>query len=341
MHSLVRVVAPLILAGATIANAFAADSSNRIVVTAFGGVWQQSIEKNFVPCFKEKTGKDVAIQLGDPAGWINRIRANPGHPPIDIVTLAPADTMRAIRAGMLEDLDKSKLPNLQEISPASYEMWEGKAVNIHQAALGVLYNKQAIPNPPKDWRTLLDNIAAGKYGKRVSMPSGTYTWGPEFIWFVGQTYEGDPNTGFEKLKGMMPSVVKFWTDPTEAINLFATKQVDILLYWDGRAYDFIEKGNSWAGYYNPAPKSLGTASAFAKVKNSPPAAWEFLNCAMSAKAQLGHAQTLGYGVTNMNVVYPNSFKNRITPTSDMVFMPYGKYLDSFGAWIDRWNREMR
>ena len=29
------------------------------------------------------------------------------------------------------------------------------------------------PNPPQDGRTLLDGIAAGKYGKRVSLPAGT------------------------------------------------------------------------------------------------------------------------------------------------------------------------
>jgi putative spermidine/putrescine transport system substrate-binding protein len=257
------------------------------------------------------------------------------------VTLAPAETEQARREGLLDTLKPARLPNLAQIPATNYEMWGNQAVQVHTAALGVLYNKEAIPNPPKDWRTLFDNIAAGKYGKRVSMPAGTYTWGPDFIWFVGHTYGGDADTAFAKLKGMMPNVVKFWTNPAEAINLFGTKQVDILLFWDGRSYDFTDKGNNWAAYYNPAPKSLGTSVSFAKVKNGSESAWDFINCALSAKAQLAHAKTLGYGITNTTVVYPEELKRRITPASDMVFPSYAKLIDSAPQWIERWNREMR
>jgi hypothetical protein len=62
---------------------------------------------------------------------------------------------------------------------------------------------------------------------------------------------------------------------------------------------------------------------------------------LSAKAQLAHAQTLGYGITNSTVVYPPALKHRITPTSDMIFAPYDQVLDLIPQWIDRWNREMR
>jgi putative spermidine/putrescine transport system substrate-binding protein len=138
-----------------------ANAQDKLVVTAFGGIWQQSIEKNFASCYKDQTHKDIAIQLGDPASWLSRIRANPSRPPIDVVTLAPAETVKAIRAGMLEPLDAGKLSNLPQVPKSNYESFGGQAVQVHTAALGVLYNKQAIPNPPKDWRTLLDGIAAG------------------------------------------------------------------------------------------------------------------------------------------------------------------------------------
>lgn len=336
-----QVIRRIVIAGAATLCATASLASDKVVVTAFGGIWQQSIEKNFGACYKDATKQDIAVQLGDPAAWMNRIRANPSEPPIDVVTLAQADTLRAMRAGMLEPLKKDKLPNLAQIPASNYDVWKGQAVQVHTAALGVLYDKAKLGELPKDWRTLLDNIAAGKYGKRVSMPAGTYAWGPDFIWFVSQTYGGNVDTGFTKLKAMMPSVVKFWTEPSEAINLFANKQVDILLYWDGRSHDFIEKGNDWASYYNPSPKSLGTAVSFAKVKNGNDAAWDFINCALSAKAQLGHAQTIGYGITNSTVQYPDALKKRITPSTEMVFVPYEQYLDQFPQWIDRWNREMR
>src|SRR5262249_28447746 len=83
-RTLFSVMAPPLLGGL----GAAAHADDKLVVTAFGGIWQQSIEKNFASCYRQQTGNEVAIQLGDPAGWINRIRANPGRPPIDVVTLA-------------------------------------------------------------------------------------------------------------------------------------------------------------------------------------------------------------------------------------------------------------
>lgn len=335
----IRFVASVVAAAALSLHASASDDA--LVVTAFGGIWQQSIDRNFASCFKERTHRNVSIQLGDPAGWLNRVRANPAHPPIDVVTLPPADTVKAARAGMLEALQPARLPHLKEIPAANYRNFDDKAVQVHTAALGVLYNKQAVHDLPKDWKSLLDAIAAGKYGKRVSMPAGTYAWGPDFIWFVGHTYGGGVDEGFARIKSMAPSVVKFWTEPAEALNLFGTRQVDILLYWDGRSHDFISKGNDWAAYYNPAPKSLGTSITFAKVKNGNDAAWDFIDCTLSPKPELAHAQMLGYGVTNDTVVYPPELKAKITPADAMVFPPYGPLLDQTASIIDRWNREMR
>lgn len=318
-----------------------AHAADKLVVTAFGGIWEQSMQQNFGMCFKEKTGKEIAIQLGDPAAWLAKLRANPNHPPIDVVMMPEAGTTRAIRAGMLDPIEADKLPNLKYIPAEHYQRWQNQAIDFHIGTLGVLYNKSVIKEVPKDWKTLFDNIAAGKYGKHVSMPGGTYAWGPDVLWFVGNTYGGNIDTAFTKMKAMQPSVVKFWTDPSEALNLFATHQVDLLLYWDGRAHDFIEKGNDWAAYYNPAPKSLSTAMAIAKVKNGNPDAWVFINCVLDAQQELKHAQLVGYPVTNTQVVYPPKLKERMTPESDMLFLPYDKYVDQFPEWIDRWNREMR
>ena len=321
--------------------AIALDSSGRLVVTGFGGIWKESIEKNFISCFKERTGTDAVVQLGESADWLNRIRANPNKPPIDVVTLAQADNIRAVKEGLLEPLDMTKLPNIKDIPPVHYKIWDNKAVDIHIGALGVMYNKEAIPTPPKDWKTLFDNIAAGKYGKRVSIPSGTYTWGPDFLWFIAQLYDGKIDTAFAKVKAMEPYVTKFWTGPVEALNLFGAKEVDLVVYWDGRAHAFIEKGNPWAGYYNPAPRSLGVTVSVAKVKNSSEMAWSYIDCAISARAQLGHAKTLGYAITNKTVVYPPDLKQKISDVDQMVFLPYGDYIDQFPGWIERWNREVR
>ena len=89
-------------AACLVAVAASARAQERLVVTAYGGVWKESVEKNFAACYTQRTGQRVAIQTGESNDWLSRIRANPGKPPIDVVTMAQSDTMRAIQDGLLD-----------------------------------------------------------------------------------------------------------------------------------------------------------------------------------------------------------------------------------------------
>lgn len=318
-----------------------AQKPEKIVVTAFGGVWTESVKKNFVPCFEKKTGVRVDVLTGDSAEWLNRIRANPRKPQIDVVTLGESDSMRAAREGLLDQMSVTKVPSLSEIPERFYRPWDDQAAVVNFGAMGVIYNKGSLKSPPRNWKELIENIAAGRYGKKIAWPAGTFTWGPEFMWFVAQQYDGNIDTAFRKIKAMQPYVVKFWSNPVEALNLFATKEVDILVLWDGRANVFIEQGNRWAAFYVPEPNTMAVSVLVSKVKNSPDVAWEYVNCVLSAEGQLGHAKTLLYSVGNQTVVYPPNVKDKVTSASRVVIAPYKDILDKIPAWTERWNKEIR
>lgn len=321
--------------------AVAAQTPDRLVITAYGGVWTESVKKNFVPCFEQKTHIPVDIMPGESAEWLARIRANPAHPPIDVITLAEADSLRAAREGLLAKITTAEVPNLRDIPDRFHKPWDDYAVVQNFGALGVMYNKDAITDPPKSWKELMEGVASGKYGNRVSMPAGTYTWGPEFLWLLSQQYGGDMDHTFAELQAMKPHVLKFWNTPVEALNLFATHQVNLLVYWDGRSYDFINKSNPWAAFYIPAPTTIAGSVLVAKVKNAPDVAWTYLNCVLSPEGQLGHAETILYGITNSKVVYPPQYVDQITSAARVTIPPYDQILDKIPGWIERWNKEMR
>jgi putative spermidine/putrescine transport system substrate-binding protein len=314
---------------------------DKIVVAAYGGVWAESIKKNFVPCFEQKTGVKVDVITGESADWLARIRANKSNPPIHVLALAEADSLRAAREGLLDKITVEKVPNLADIPEKFYAPWGSHAVAQNIGAFGVMYNKEAIPNPPKTWREFIDAVAEGKFGKRVSLPSGTYTWGPEFLWLVSQQYDGNIDTAFAKMKAASQNgVLKFWSTPVEALNLFGTKEVDALVYWDGRAINFIDKGNTWAGFYLPEPSTIVGLAMLSKPKNAPEVAWEYINCALDPVNQRKHAETILYAVPNQKVVYPDAIKGKIVPAEKILIPPYDKIFDSFGSWIERWNKEI-
>jgi putative spermidine/putrescine transport system substrate-binding protein len=321
--------------------AVAQSKPDKIVVTAYGGVWAESVKKNFVSCFEKTAGVKVDVLTGESADWLNKVRANPQHPPIDVLTLAEADSLRAAREGLLDKITTAEVPNLKDIPDRFHKPWNDYAVVQNYGAMGIVYNKDAIKDVPKDWKGLIDAIAAGKYGKHVAWPAGTYTWGPEFIWWVAQQYDGSVDTAFAKLKAMQPYIVKFWTTPVEALNLFGTHEVDIMPYWDGRSYAFIDKGNPWAGFYIPEPGTIAGSVLVSKVKGAPPIAWDYVNCVLSHDGQLGHAETILYGITNKTVTYPDAIKDKVTAADRVVVPPYDKIFDLIPGWIERWNKEMQ
>jgi putative spermidine/putrescine transport system substrate-binding protein len=340
-RSILAALAALTLAGAAPAYSQPA-KPDKIVIAAYGGIWADSVRKNFIPCFEQKTGVKVEVITGESADWLARIRANPTNPPIHVVALAEADSLRAAKEGLLEQATVQKLPNLADIPDPFHKPWNDYSVAQNIGGFGVIYNKSVIKDPPATWREFIDNVAAGKYGKRVSLPSGTYTWGPEFIWLVSQQYDGNVDTAFAKLKeASQNSVVKFWTTPVEALNLFGTKEVDAMVYWDGRAISFIDKGNDWAGFYLPGPKTIAGLAMLSKVKNAPDVSWDYINCALAPENQLKHAQTILYAVPNQKVVYPQDVKDKLAPVEKIVIPPYDQIFDQFGGWIERWNKEIR
>lgn len=320
--------------------AMADSKPDKLVVAAYGGVWEQSVRETYAACFTEKTGIPVEIMTGESSNWLNQIRANPENPPIDVLPLGEIDALRAMHAGLLSKMTAAEVPNLSDIPAQFYEPWDGFAVGDSYGGLGIMYNAEKIKEPPTTWRELIDGIAAGEFGK-VAWPSGTYTWGPALLWFVAQQYDDNIDTAFEKMKAIKPYVQKFWTTPVEALNLFATKEVDLVPYWDGRSFAFINEGNDWVKFYIPDPGAVGSLTPFAKVKGAPQVAWEFINCTLSPDAQLRMSEILRYPGSNPTVQYPEDLQNEFTPVDRIAVPPYKEILDKIPEWVERWNKTMR
>lgn len=317
-----------------------ARAEDPLVVIASGGVWLESAKANFVSCYKERTGEDPEV-LTLPSGEVlNRLRANPENPPIDVVMLSEIDAIRAGQEGLLEELSVEKVPNLADVPEVFRAQWNNFATISNFGAMIVLYNKEAIPEPPADWKTLIDNTIAGKYGDRVSFPAVTMAWGPMFTWFLTTLYDGSEDAVFEKYKQMLPNVAKYWDSPVDAMNMFAAKEVDILVYWDGRAYAFAGE-HDWAGAYIPEPGAFQSAAMLGKVKNAPEKAWTYVDCVLSPKAQLGHSQMIKYPIVNSKVVYPPELEAILTPLAKVRQPEFRSFIDKIPGWTERWNKEIR
>lgn len=339
-RALVVLNATVLLGVSAVSAAADEPKPDKIVVTAYGGLWAESVKKNYVSCFENKTGVKVEVMTGESSDWLNKVKANPGHSPIDVITLSELDSLRAAREGLLEQMSVENVPNLASIPDEFHKPWGDYGVSANYGALGVMYNSKTV-DAPQSWTQLIDDIAAGKYGSKVAWPSGTYTWGPSQIWWIAQQYGGDTDVAFEKMQAISPYVVKFWTTPVEALNLFATGEVDILIYWDGRAYSFINKGNDWAKFTVPEPGGVVSLVMQSVVKGAHPIAWEYINCVLSPEGQIGNSKMMRYPGTNKTVNYPADLKDEFTPLDKIKVPPYDEIIDHIPAMVERWNKDMR
>lgn len=329
--------ASVVLAALPLSAALAQD---RIVVTAYGGVWLDSAKQNFATCFKERTGKEAEILVTPSNEIMQKLRASPGNPPVHVAVLSETDAIRAGQEGLLDKITPDKVPNLKDVPEMFHKQWNDFATIQNFGAMIVMVNGDKVPNPPKDWKTLIDDVVAGKYGKRVSFPSMTMPWGPMFFWFLTTLYDGNEDVVFQKYKAMMPNIAKFWVSSPEALNMFAAKEIDVLVYFDGRAYAFAEE-NKWAKAYIPEPGALLTAAMLVKPKGAPEIAWQYVDCVLSPKAQLGHAQMIKYPIVNSKVVYPPDLKAKLTPVEKVRAPDFARIIERTPTWLDRWNKEIR
>ncbi|MBM3600048.1 MAG: extracellular solute-binding protein [Alphaproteobacteria bacterium] len=329
--------ASVLLIALPVAGALAQD---KIVVTSSGGVWLDSAKNNFATCFKERTGKDPEILVSASNEIMQRLRASPGNPPIHVAVLSEIDAIRAGQEGLLDKLTVEKVPNLKDVPEVFRKQWNDFATIQNFGAMIVMVNGEKVPNPPQDWKTLIDEVIAGKYGKRVSFPSLTMPWGPMFTWFLTTLYDGSEDVVFQKYKAMLPNMAKYWVSPVDALNMFAAKEIDILVYWDGRAYAFAEE-NKWAKAYIPAPGAFQSAAMLAKPKGAPELAWQYVDCVLSPKAQLGHSHTVKYPIVNSKVEYPADLKAILTPLEKVRQPDFARIIERVPNWLDRWNREIR
>jgi putative spermidine/putrescine transport system substrate-binding protein len=313
-----------------------------LVVAAWGGIWEQSFRQCIVAPFEKKTGKTVDVVLGTPAQWLNQVAASPAKPPIDVIFVQPDGALDAVKRGLVVKLEPARLAHMQEIPARFIDPVDGYGAVMNYGALGAVYNGKTIATPPKSWKDFVEGVVAGKY--KAMMPSINYPAGGVYaLWMYSALYGGSTSNvsaGLAQIKRMVASGnLKFWTDANQVLNGLKSGEIDIAMYWDGRAWAFIDDNPSFK-YYTPEPGGVAAPTFMQKVKNSPDLAWEFIDVAMTAEPQACFANKIRYGVSNKNAVYDPKVKHQITDLTLLLAPPYQEFPKYQSQWVEQWNKEV-
>lgn len=314
-----------------------------LTVGAFGGIWERSLRECVVDPFEAETGKSVEIALGATVQWMNQITASPNNPPLDIVYMPTDIAFEMIRRGLAQKFTEELVPNMKEVTPYFAEIGDGYGVVHNYGAMGIIYNKETVTEPPASWE---DFIAATLEGKWVAaMPSINYPGSTSVLWNLAELRGGgidniDP--GISVIKEMQDTGnLEFWADPNQVLNGLQSGEFDIAMYWDGRAWAFIDEGNTEKfNYINPAPGSVAAMTWIQVVKNADPLAWEFANFALRKEVQGCFGSATRYGVGNGSAEFNETVAHQITRFDELTFPPFREIGELQNDWIETWNKEI-
>jgi putative spermidine/putrescine transport system substrate-binding protein len=313
-------------------------------IGAFGGVWEQSLRKCMIEPWQKLTGKTADVVLGSPIQMLNQVAASPGKPPVDILYNPTETSYEAIKRGLVDKFTPDKVPNMTEVAPEFAKIADDFGSVHNYGAMGLIYNSKTIPNPPKTWKEFVEGVAGGKY--KASMPSVNYPSGGLTIsvWWFAKLYGGDVDNiqpGLDQVKRMRDSGnMQFWSDPNQVLNGLKSGDIDIALYWDGRAWSFIDDGNADFKYYTPEPGAVVAMTWIQKMKGSPDLGYSFANFALSKEAQSCFGSAIRYGIANQNATFDPKIANEITPRSAIVFPPYKEVSVLTNKWVEAWNKQI-
>ena len=123
-------------------------------------------ERVLAPGFEEATGATIETLGMRSSDQVARLRIEKDNASMDVLWIDFGEAQLLATESLLAKVDESDLPNLREVrdearSPA------GIAPITFSSALGFLYNKERLPEPPVSWAELGAALARGACALRL------------------------------------------------------------------------------------------------------------------------------------------------------------------------------
>jgi len=199
----------------------------KLRVFVYTGATEKMFRETFVPRFEAKTGATVVV---DPGWWdsIPKLKASPpGQPAFDLVVTDATQGYPAIKEGLFQKLDLSRIPNTANLCPSVLDTWvykDGYGITYPESVMTLAYNKELIDFEPKSWGDLLRDSVKGKLGIYNSFYMSLYTFACMKV-----SQEGKPGTAHAEVNSNLKGVFDFAKAHRDRVKLWWPTSTDMVL----------------------------------------------------------------------------------------------------------------
>ncbi|AWB22020.1 ABC transporter substrate-binding protein [Methylobacterium currus] len=315
MASLIRttVLACLALGPVHVA-ASPASAAEQITFVSQGGAYQQAQTVAILDPAAKALGITINQDSAPDAWPVIRTQGATGKPTWDVVDTPIQDCLRGGKAGLIETLDFSKIPNAAAI-PAAYKTEYSVPYEFYSSVLA--YNKSKYgKSPPQSWADFWD---VKRFPGARALRNHPFATLEAALMADGVTpdtlYPLDVDRAFRKLEEIKPHISVWWTSGGQSALLLQGGEVDMEMIWNGRAAAVIEAGADADYTFN---QGVLQNTSLCILKNAPnlATAVKFVNQAIDPKLQANLPLNIPYGPGN-----PAAFDTGIIPASLAAKLP--------------------
>lgn len=289
-------------------------AQEQITFVSQGGAYQQAQTIAIL----DPAAKNLGIKINQdsaPDAWpVIRTQAATGKPTWDVVDTPTQDCVRGGKAGFLEALDFSQIPNAAAI-PASYKTPYSVPYEFYSSVL--TYSKERYgKNPPQSWADFWD---VKKFPGARALRNHPFATLEAALMADGvstdKLYPLDVDRAFKKLEQIKPHIAVWWTSGGQSAQLLQGGEVDMAMAWNGRVAAIMDAGAEVDYTYN---QGILQATSLCILKGAPNAktAVRFVNEAISPKLQANLPLQIPYGPGN-----PAAFETGIIPQKLAATLP--------------------
>jgi putative spermidine/putrescine transport system substrate-binding protein len=308
--------------------------------TVIGGTFQKIYDETVVKPFEAGNNVDVALKIGSPNEWLASAIMNRASPELDVLLLTYPESIRAVKAGICQELKAAELPNLADVYPQFWDGFNRQGVAIDFISFGLMKRTDSKLPKPVSWNDLFKP----EYNSKIAVPTLSISGGVQFLVTLAQLNGGGVDNiepGFDAVKRLKPNIMRFYTSKSEGQQIVERGTAAVVMGEHNVAATLINDGVP-IEFVTPSEGVMIGSVSLHVVKNSSnaEAAKKFVNFAISSQVNGAFNTRLIAGATNEKVVLKPEIAARIPTYKQLLFPDWSKIVDRLPDWLDRWNREI-
>jgi putative spermidine/putrescine transport system substrate-binding protein len=321
----------------------AAHAEDRKLVISVYGFAQDAFKTILYDPFEAKCGCKVVVETGNSVERLAKLDVNKSNPVVDMAVISTPDALAASRAGLIEPIDVTKLPNYDKLYDVAKDPIGGHlSVGYTFYATSIVYRSDKVTI--NSWNDLFSKELAG----RVAFPNVTTNQGPPALYMVGKAMgENTPDlkAPIAKVAEHKDDIVTFYVRSSQLVQLM--QQDEIWAAPIGRfAWEGFAKMNLPIKWATPKEGQTGGMNVMVLVKGAKnkDLALQFMDYWLSTEIQTKLAERLVDSPANKEVKLPPAIADNLTYGEDTAkaldLQPADAILDNRESWLSQWNAKV-